>query len=339
MKRAFLVPALLGAALMVQASPILAQASGGWKDPASHTVRRITVDDGAQLEVLDYGGKGRPLLLLAGLGNTAHVFDEFAPTLRKKFHVYALTRRGFGASSAPESGYSFTRLADDIVQVMEQLDLRKPLVVGHSFAGEEMHLLGSSHRSKVSGLVYIDAAFNRAADRAGYTAKLRELPASPSPQPADLASMAAFKAFAVRNGNTVFPEAEVRAGYVVNAAGAITGQWQPEPAVRKGYGDLMNSVMKSYAPAPLSVPALAIYAVPGNVEGLLRRYGTDPAIRPKVDAFFMLTREQYQLHAQWFRTFAGGTGQVMEISGPHHLFASNPDEVRSAIEAFAKSLP
>jgi len=39
------------------------------------------VDDNVKLEVLDWGGTGRPLVLLAGLGNTAHVFDDFAPKL------------------------------------------------------------------------------------------------------------------------------------------------------------------------------------------------------------------------------------------------------------------
>jgi non-heme chloroperoxidase len=43
----------------------------------------VTADNTANkpvnLEVLDWGGSGRPLVLLAGLGNTAHIFDKFAP--------------------------------------------------------------------------------------------------------------------------------------------------------------------------------------------------------------------------------------------------------------------
>src|ERR1019366_2274860 len=54
---------------------------------------------------LDWGGVGRPVVLLSGLGNTAHVFDEFAPKLAVGFHVYGVTRRGFGASSIPTDGY------------------------------------------------------------------------------------------------------------------------------------------------------------------------------------------------------------------------------------------
>src|SRR5688572_947713 len=79
--------------------------SSTWVDPASHRVQFVRVSEDVQLEVLDFGGSGRSLVLLAGLGNTAHVFDEFAPKLKALGHVYAITRRGYGASSRPESGY------------------------------------------------------------------------------------------------------------------------------------------------------------------------------------------------------------------------------------------
>ena len=68
-----------------------------WKDPSSHTTRFVTVDKDVRLEVLDWGGSGRPIVPLAGGGNTAHVFDDFAPKFRAHNHVYGITRRGFGA--------------------------------------------------------------------------------------------------------------------------------------------------------------------------------------------------------------------------------------------------
>ncbi len=41
-------------------------------DPSPHTVQFVTVEPDVKLEVLDWGGAGRPLVFLAGLGNTAH---------------------------------------------------------------------------------------------------------------------------------------------------------------------------------------------------------------------------------------------------------------------------
>ena len=122
-----------------------AQDAGPWHDPSPHTVQFVTVDDNVKLEVLDWGGSGRPLVLLAGLGNTAHVFDDFAPKLTSEYHVYGITRRGYGASSAPASGYSADRLGDDVLAVLDDLKLDRPVLVGHSIAGEELSSVGSRH--------------------------------------------------------------------------------------------------------------------------------------------------------------------------------------------------
>jgi hypothetical protein len=54
------------------------------------------VQEGVRLEVLDWGGSGRPLVLLAGGGDTAHVFDDFAPKLRPAF----MSTESLGAASA-----------------------------------------------------------------------------------------------------------------------------------------------------------------------------------------------------------------------------------------------
>src|ERR1700677_3535593 len=86
-------------------------------DPSPHNTSFISVDNDVRLEVLDWGGSGRSLVLLAGLGNTAHVFDKFAPKLTGAYHVYGITRRGFGASSAPSpspDNYRADRLGDDV---------------------------------------------------------------------------------------------------------------------------------------------------------------------------------------------------------------------------------
>ena len=137
----------------------------GKSDPSRHTVRLITVASNVKLEVLDWGGSGRPLVLLAGLGNTAHVFDSFAPKLAATFHVYGITRRGFGASSVPadtNGNYSADRLGDDVLAIVDSLGLNRPVLVGHSMAGEELSSIGTRHPEKIAGLVYLDAGYSYA---------------------------------------------------------------------------------------------------------------------------------------------------------------------------------
>ena len=101
-------------------------------------------------------------MLLAGLGNTAHVFDDFALQLTAANHVYGITRRGFGASSAPASGYAADRMGDDVLAVLDSLRLRRPVLAGHSGGGSEMSSIGSRHSERVAGLVYLDAGYGYA---------------------------------------------------------------------------------------------------------------------------------------------------------------------------------
>lgn len=120
----------------------------------------VTVEPGVQLEVLDWGGTGRPLVFLSGLGDTAHVYDDFARRFTAKYHVYGITRRGFGASSQPnptDANYSADRLGEDVIAVLSALHLDHPVLAGHSIAGEELSWVGTREPKKVAGLIYLDA--------------------------------------------------------------------------------------------------------------------------------------------------------------------------------------
>ena len=131
-------------------------------DPSPHRVRFVTVEKDVQLEVLDWGGSGSPLVFLAGGGNTAHVFDSFATKFTAKHHVYAITRRGYGVSSWPAptvENYDPDRLGDDVLAVIDTLKLDRPVLAGHSIAGEELSSIGTRHPEKISGLMYLDAGW------------------------------------------------------------------------------------------------------------------------------------------------------------------------------------
>ena len=167
------------------------------QDQSRHRVQFVAVDDAVRLEVLDWGGSGKPLVLLTGSGNTAHVFDEFAEKLIPFAHVYGITRRGFGASSHPESGYTDQRLADDVLRVLDSLNLVAPVLVGHSMGGNELTTVGSQHPDRISGLIYLDAG-----------ADPKDFPAS------DPAYMALFEKLSPANRLAPpprFPEAEYQA--------------------------------------------------------------------------------------------------------------------------------
>ena len=73
-----------------------------------------------------------------------------------------ITRRGFGASSSPSSGYSVRRLGDNVVAVLDALKINRPVLVGHSFAGQELSSVATRLPDKIAGAVYLDAAYSYA---------------------------------------------------------------------------------------------------------------------------------------------------------------------------------
>jgi pimeloyl-ACP methyl ester carboxylesterase len=88
-------------AMWLTAFTVLLAGSLHPQDDAPPETLFVEVDHNVKLEVLNWGGAGKPLILLGGLGSTAHVFDSFALKLVGAYHVYGITRRGFGASSVP----------------------------------------------------------------------------------------------------------------------------------------------------------------------------------------------------------------------------------------------
>ena len=327
---------LLVAGVLLAASTSISQ-QADWKDPSPHMVKLVTVEKDVQLEVLDWGGSGRALVLLAGLGDTAHVFDDVAPTLTMRYRVVGVTRRGHPRSSAPATGYGFARLAEDIVRVMDTVGVKNPIVVGHSFAGEEMHLLGARYSTRIAGLVYVDAAFDRADRFEEHEAASRAMSGLPSPKPADLESFTALRAFLTRIGVPPGPEARLRARFVGNADGSVRGRWAPEPHVMQAFNSEMRAAINGYNPERILVPALALYAMPATPDELMAPW-YEAEDRARVQTLYPLERENVARHMKWFAKFAA-QARISALSGGHDLFVTNPTRVVQEIDAFVASLP
>jgi non-heme chloroperoxidase len=191
-----------------------------WRDSSAHQTRLVTVSQGVQLELLDWGGTGKAVVLLAGSGNTAHSFDDFAPKLTDCCHVYGITRRGYGQSSRPSDGYADQPLADDVLRVLEREEIDSPVLIGHSMGGGEMTTLGRQHSDRIAGLVYIDALGDLEDDPPAdpqWAAAQRHLPPGFNPPPTcppiDRTSFAAFRRTLGCTMGFMFPEAELRNGF------------------------------------------------------------------------------------------------------------------------------
>jgi non-heme chloroperoxidase len=318
------------------AVPVHSQSLAVWKDPSCHTTRFVTVDKDVRLEVLDWGGSGRPIILLAGGGNTAHVFDDFATKLTTHHHVYGITRRGFGASGYSATDHPADRLGDDVVAVIDALDLKKPILVGHSIAGVELSSVANSHPNRVAGLVYLDAAYSYAFDN-GTGANAMEMqklqgPQPPPPSQTDLASFSALQKYYSRVNGFLFPEAELRA--------------QREPTPNGGVGkqrDLLGTALfmplmtgtKKYTAIP--VPALAIFANPHS-QGIWVGKSTDPLVQTAAKTYSTALEA---LTERQEKSVQNGvpTAHVITLPGAnHYVFLSNQAEVLKDIDAYLAML-
>jgi len=296
----------------------------------------VVVDQNVRLEVLDWGGTGRPVVLLAGGGNTAHIFDEFAPKLTANYHVYGITRRGYGASSFSATDDPADRLGDDIVAVIDALKLKRPVLVGHSIAGAELSSVANRHPDRVAGLVYIDAAYSYAFDngKGADVMEMQRLKAPPPPSPArtDLASFSALTKYYERLNGFRFPEAELRQQRISAPEGGA-GKQRDFP----GGALFMPLLMGTRKYIDIPVPALFIFANPHGLEAWVNS-NTDPTVQQAAksysSALAALTERQEKAVENGVPT-----ARVITLPGAHHyVFLTNATEVMGEMRAFLTGL-
>jgi len=329
----FLLPVALLAVRAFAATP--APQSAQWRDPSPHQVRSVTVDSSVKLEVLDWGGSATPIVLLACY-LTAHVYDEFAPKLADRFHVYGITRRGIGASDKPATGYGVQRSADDVLDVLTSLELEKPILIGNSCAGEVLTLLGGQHSDRLGGLVYLDAAEDPTLTLADYGASgdPATLPPSVKPPPApDYSSFAAYRIAQRRDHGVAFPEAELRQLFAANPDGSF-GPSLLSPVVRKAITE-DNRLKPEYS--GIRVPVLAIFRTAPPLEELAREFP------PRNEQERAALRQKYAVGRamvdRWERDLLAGvpTARIVELQGANlYMFLSNEADVLREVRAFAQ---
>ena len=315
--------------------------SAHWHDPSPHKVQFITVEEAVQLEVLDWGGSGRPIVLLAGRGFTAHVFDSFAEKLTDSYHVYGITRRGFGASSKPSTGYTEERRTEDDLRIFDALKLVAPVVVGHSVAGGELSMLGIHEYARIGGIVYLDALNDGTDDYTDYDALCSKLPRAmqegPTPSPGDLKSFPAYRDWRKGTQGISIPEAELRNDYAENPDGSVGSSTTPEYVFDEmATGDHKHDYSRIRSP----VLAFVVYDTPdGTPQDQARKYHvTDAAERTIVDAVYGLYIGMARIRIDRINHAAGGA-RVVELWGADHfVFLSNEADVLRELRSFLGTL-
>jgi non-heme chloroperoxidase len=301
-------------------------------DSTNHLVQMIPVEKGVSLEVLDWGGTGRPLILLTGLGDNAHIFDEFAPKLTARYHVYGISRRGRGASSKPEpndTNYSASRLGEDVLAVIDGLHLNKPVLIGHSIAGEELSFIGSNQPQKVSGLIYLEATYPYALydqingelelDAIELRKQLRQLINGYAYEP-------------VKDYNDLITNLE-RVEKEITQHEQEMKNFTPTPISPRMTPDLFAIMEGREEFTAIQVPALVIIGVDPNPIS-----GDDPQSHAQAERQALVIRDKKTqietVKRQW-----PSAHLVLIPHASHYVFQSNESEVLREINSFIATLP
>jgi len=128
---------------------------------------RFIEANGIRLRYLDYGTAGlTPMLCLHGGAVNAHWFDFVAAGFTANYHVRALDQRGHGDSARAEPpDYSYERYAADVAEVVDKLDLRDFVMVGHSMGGLVSLVYAANYPGRVKKIVVVDSTLVATPDR------------------------------------------------------------------------------------------------------------------------------------------------------------------------------
>lgn len=288
-------------------------------DRSPHVERFIDVN-GAHLQLLDWGGDGPVLLFIPGFGNGAHIFDDLAPAFRDHFHSLALTPRGFPPSSAPDSGYTVTELAQDVRGILDSLQASKAVLAGHSISGAVLTRFASLYPNRLLAAIYLDAGYDFGeAYRRSQEAK-RE-----APQPPADTMAAAFQSWRRRS-----PDWD-------SVRDIDAGMWNIDSAETARRQILVQSLVTEVRSHPneiwrVQAPALSLCAL-GSIERVLgwltpdsarwaaaRRYSTEAL------------RRKHAVCQEFARKVTHG--QVVELDSGHYVFLDQRAAVVRAMRMF-----
>lgn len=281
------------------------------------------------IELLDWGGTGEPLVFLAGFGNTAHVFDGFAPQFTDRYHVIGITRRGFGASSEPASGYDSQTLARDITTALDSIGIARASFVAHSFGGSELNYLAVHSPERVNRLVYLEAGLDFAELYADTTWVNGPFPRPPRP-PYHLPPVPAQTLYASRMAGPGYPESEVRSTLKLDARDSVVGVRIVDSAAAR----LMRGTPRAQFTA-IRAPVLAVYGTPATAAEKYPWWNSlDSAGQAQATKRFEVERAILGRQRERFKHEVAGA-KVIEIpGGRHYVFLGDGPEVAHEMRVF-----
>lgn len=119
-------------------------------------VKSVELANQVEIPYVEQGDpNGLTLILLHGLADSWHVFELMLPYIPKSIRSIALTQRGHGDASRPESGYRTGDFVEDLLLFMDALKIEKAVVLGASSGGFVARSFAAENPERTLGLVLL----------------------------------------------------------------------------------------------------------------------------------------------------------------------------------------
>ncbi len=106
----------------------------------------------SQIICYERTGEGSPVILIHGNKEDHHIFDPLAEIMSREHTVYAMDLRGHGESATPKE-YHYTDMADDVINLIDALDIKKPYLLGYSDGGIVSLMVAMKASHLLSGII------------------------------------------------------------------------------------------------------------------------------------------------------------------------------------------
>lgn len=113
--------------------------------------------NGCQFQIADYAGEKETIIAIHGLTGTHRNMHYYAQALKSEHRVIAVDLRGRGNSSGLSSNPSILNHAADIIDLIKELNIKNPILMGHSM-GAFISAIVASKLASVKGLILLDGA-------------------------------------------------------------------------------------------------------------------------------------------------------------------------------------
>jgi len=148
-----------------------------WPDLAAFGSTINLPDAGLSIFFYEAGEKNNPtMMLIHGLGDEADTWRHVIQPLSSNYHVIAPDLPGFGRSDQPDVDYTPKLMMDALLELMDALELKQPVLIGNSLGAMLSHAIALKQQERIPGIILVDGALLQHKPIKDWSLRLMQVP-------------------------------------------------------------------------------------------------------------------------------------------------------------------